>query len=403
MQQANYSKYLASLFPNTTWALERLSGGLINTTLRATRTSGACEHVSLILKHARPYVEVAGPEWGFSIKRQEVEALFLRMWDDAGPLFDTRRQTGLWRSPRCLHHQEGKESALGLTDEDHEASVLILSDLGNLINIFTFLHARARDPWAELDGRIKQLGYSLGRIFAAIHSQDTLNKVKAIPGATEKLTQSLTKDIVRIATVEPAGDRLKPLPNASQLYKRVEEDYRSPKANYRWAVTLGDFTQGSILMQSSEEADDWTPAIVDWEFGQLNGRGVNGDMAQFLAHLHCEVLACADDAPLYCVLTAFTERFCAGYREAAKLALRQHAGDENLQMLRGAFITHGREMVNQAAEQYAGHAKFDKIFRVGVWYLERAGDDADGFAAEKNWVKLKEEDGQILQSLFEGP
>jgi 5-methylthioribose kinase len=70
MHQANYSKYLASLFPDTTWALERLSGGLVNTTLRATRTSGACEHVSLILKHARPYVEVAGPEWGFSIKRQ---------------------------------------------------------------------------------------------------------------------------------------------------------------------------------------------------------------------------------------------------------------------------------------------------------------------------------------------
>jgi hypothetical protein len=323
------------------------------------------------------------------------------MWDDGGPLFDTRRQTGLWRSPRCLHHQEGKESALGLTDEDQEASVLILSDLGNLINIFTFLQACARDPWAELDGRIKQLGYSLGRIFAAIHSQDTLSKVKAVPGATEKLTQSLTKDIVRIATVEPAGDRLKSLPNGSQLYKRVEEDYRSPKAKYRWAMTLGDFTQGSILMQSPEEADDWTPTIVDWEFGQLNGRGVNGDMAQFLTHLHCEVLACADDAPLHRVLTAFTEQFCAGYREAAKLALRQHPGDENLQMLRGAFITHGREMVNQAAEQYAGHAKFDNIFRVGVWYLERAGDDADGFAADKNWVKLEEEDGRILQSLFE--
>lgn len=325
------------------------------------------------------------------------------MWDDTGPLFDTRRQTGLWRSPRCLHHQEGKESALGLTDEDQEASVLILSDLGNLINIFTFLQARSRDPWVEIGDRLKQLGYSLGRIFAAIHSQDTLNKAMAVPGATEELTQSLARDIVRIVAVEPVGDRLKALPNGGQLYKQVEEDYRSPKSNYRWAMTLGDFTQGSILMRPPEEADDWTPAIVDWEFGQLNGRGVNGDMAQFLAHLHCEILAHADDAPLHRVLTAFTEQFCAGYRETAGLALQHHAGDENLQLLRGTFITHGREMVNQAAEQYAGHAKFDNIFRVGVWYLERAWDDAEEFAVEENWVKLKEEDGGILQSLFERP
>ncbi|KAH7147074.1 kinase-like domain-containing protein [Dactylonectria estremocensis] len=403
MNQANYSKYLASVFPGTAWTVERLSGGLVNTTLRATRTSGECEHVSLIVKHARPYIEVAGPEWGFSLKRQEVEALFLRMWDETGTLFDTRKQTGLWRSPRCLHHQEGTESALGLSDKDQETSVLILSDLGNLVNIFTFLQARARDPWEEVGDHINQLGYELGRIFAIIHSRDTLEKVKAVPGAMETLTKPLSKDIVRIATVEPAGDRLKTLPNGAQLYKRLEEDYHSPKSNYRWALMLGDFTQGSILMRPPDEEEDWTPTIIDWEFGQLNGRGVNGDMAQFLAHLHCEILAKAGDAPLHRVLTVFTEQFCAGYQETAELALQQNASDEKLQLLRGTFITHGREMVNQAAEQYAGHAKYDDIFCVGLWYLEQAGDDADEFATDENWAKLREEDSRILLSLFRGP
>lgn len=73
MEDANYQAYLQSIYPGTTWQIERLTGGLVNSTLRATKISGDVDgHESLILKHARPYVQVAGPDWQFSIERQVV-------------------------------------------------------------------------------------------------------------------------------------------------------------------------------------------------------------------------------------------------------------------------------------------------------------------------------------------
>ena len=70
--EADYGKYLSSLYAGTSWSVARLSGGLVNTTLRATQTSPVQSNAptSVILKHAKPYVEVAGPEWTFSTKRQ---------------------------------------------------------------------------------------------------------------------------------------------------------------------------------------------------------------------------------------------------------------------------------------------------------------------------------------------
>ena len=73
---ANYQAYLESLFPNTTWEVERLTGGLVNSTSRATKTSGTAKYESLIIKHARPYIEVAGPEWAFSTERQVRNVLY---------------------------------------------------------------------------------------------------------------------------------------------------------------------------------------------------------------------------------------------------------------------------------------------------------------------------------------
>lgn len=70
MAQANYQAYLESIYPGTTWRFDRLSGGLVNSTLRAVKISGDAPHSSLIIKHARPYVEVAGPDWAFSTDRQ---------------------------------------------------------------------------------------------------------------------------------------------------------------------------------------------------------------------------------------------------------------------------------------------------------------------------------------------
>jgi hypothetical protein len=155
------------------------------------------------------------------------------------------------------------------------------------------------------------------------------------------------------------------------------------------------------MRDPSEVEEDWTPTLVDWEFGQLNGRGVDGDLAQFLAHLHCEQLSHPRTSALHRAVSALSLRFCAGYASRAGLRLRRRVDDETLRLMRWAFITHGREMVNQACESYKGNERFDEIFKVGVWYLERAGDNVEEFLEEDNWKELEKEDGMMLQSLFE--
>lgn len=74
MAEINYSAYLASVYPNTTWETKRLTGGVVNSTHRATRLTGDAGPASLVLKHAHPYVESAGPEMAFSTKRQVISS-----------------------------------------------------------------------------------------------------------------------------------------------------------------------------------------------------------------------------------------------------------------------------------------------------------------------------------------
>lgn len=71
-EEVNYEPYLQSVYPSTTWTFEKLTGGIVNATLRATRTSSSTTSAptSLIIKHARPYVAAIGPEFSFSTERQ---------------------------------------------------------------------------------------------------------------------------------------------------------------------------------------------------------------------------------------------------------------------------------------------------------------------------------------------
>lgn len=68
---ANYPAYLQSIYPDTTWTVQKLTGGIVNSTLRASRIAGPdVAPKSVVLKHARPYIQSAGPGFSFSTKRQ---------------------------------------------------------------------------------------------------------------------------------------------------------------------------------------------------------------------------------------------------------------------------------------------------------------------------------------------
>lgn len=425
-QQADYPAYLASLYPNTTWEINRLTGGLVNSTVRATKTSGTAEYDSLILKHARPYIEIAGPDWQFSTERQvrlrpvirplemetidrhdtnankrilqTVEAAVLSMWAEHGLLSELKKTTPPWTVPRLIRHDRGNESTLKLSGSDMEASVLVLADLGSLVNIVEFLKTVSKTPGIASEAQVATIGTTVGQSFALTHAQSTLDVIKSNAAVAKILTHSMASGVVYQAAIEPVQERLKGRPKAEKLFNRVSAEYLTPKYATRKCFSLGDFTPGTILLQSPKPGSDLTPAIVDWEFAQANGHGVNGDIAQFLASIRCDLLAGGDDAELFALMSQFTSAFCSGYREAAKIHVRKDAIDENLQIMRSSFILIGREIINQAFNLYKDNNHLEEMLTLGEWYIDTAGDDAEEFL--HNWQEVEKENSRIVYSLF---
>lgn len=235
---------------------------------------------------------------------------------------------------------------------------------------------------------------------ALVHSPETVKRIQADPETWDRLSSTVSTDMVYAFAVAPIKDRIKDYPNGENLYNATVEEFKNPKYKYRPALSFGDFHPGSILMAHPESGLDMTPILLDWEFGRANGRGVNGDIAQFLSSMHCEIINAQDDSALHNLLLHFVKSFCAAYRDGAQLRVKQDPQDSNLQHLRSAFSLHGREDVNLANDIYNASPRFKEMVDTGVWYLERAGESAEHFASERNWAELKKEDYSLIQSLF---
>ncbi|ATY67481.1 hypothetical protein A9K55_000016 [Cordyceps militaris] len=374
--------------------------GVVNSTHRAAKLSGSAGPASLVLKHARPYVESVGPELPFSTERQAVEAAILKLWEDGGLLFNSQQTVPAWNTPHLLRHDYGKESTLEISDSDQDASVLLLSDLGRLVNIVEFIKAAAKDSSIATTEQISKLGHDTGSIMALIHSPGTVQRIQSEPQTYEKLSKSVSESIVWQFAVLPIKERIQDCPNAQRLYDATVEEYNNPRYNYRPALSFGDFHPGSILLSDPATRVDLTPALVDWEFGRANGRGVNGDIAQFLSSMRCEMIEAKDNPVLHNLLLLYVTSFCSAYRDAAQLRVKKDAQDSNLQHLRSAFSLHGREDINLAHDMYQASPRCKEMIDTGVWYLERAGDSAEHFVSEANWEELKKEKDCLLQSLF---
>ncbi|KAK2594724.1 hypothetical protein QQS21_007574 [Conoideocrella luteorostrata] len=402
-ENTDYQIYLNSIYPNTTWSISRLSGGVVNFTFRATLVSGSAPYESLIIKHARPYIAAGGPEWAFTTQRQTVEAELLSLWDADGALFPQRNRTTKWRSPHLIRHDQGKESELGLSSSDEEASVLVLADLGSLVNIVEFLtfHATNKENSITNDER-DEIAAVVGHAFGIIHSPSTKSIIHATPTCAAKLTHSYTEGVLYQTGIEPIKSRLGSHPDAALLYDRVLGEFKAPKYKYPKCLAMGDFTPGSILMDAPSSTASHSPIIVDWEFARVNGHGINGDIACFLASMRCELLLAqqAGSTSVYEALLGFTAAFCAAYRQTSELICRKQGSDVNMQLLRATFLVHGREMINRAYDTYESSSCVKEMVELGTWYIERAGDSVEDFYDAANWEKLQEERDLLIQSLF---
>lgn len=287
-----------------------------------------------------------------------------------------------------------------ISDSNQEASILLLSDLGRLVNIVEFIKAAAKDSSIASADQVSKLGHETGSIMALIHSPDTAQRIQADPETYEKLSQSVSTNIVWDFAVLPLKARIKNYPNAESLYNATVEEYENPKYTYRPALSFGDFHPGSILLADPALEVNLTPILLDWEFGRANGRGVNGDIAQFLSSMRCEIIDAKHDSILHQLLLLYVKGFCSAYRDAAQLRVKRDPQDRNLQLLRSAFSLHGREHINLAHDIHQASSRFKEMVDVGVWFLDRAGDSVEHFVSDANWGELHNEDHGLLQSIF---
>ena len=332
---------------------------------------------------------------------QNIEATALRLFDDNGELAHMPL-TGNITIPKVIHY-------------DEQPAVLVIEDLGELGTLWDLLDNRTCSE-AVKSGQAQLLhymvlGHRVGTFFGHLHSLETFAKVGENESAAASLTHSLTTELVFNAAVQPIRERLDQYgtPNAEVLAWRVTQDYREPKYTYPPAMSLGDFHPGSILVQDwytdpKAVGDAAAPprlAIIDWEFAALNGRGVNGDVAQFLASLHCHIVSLQPDDVGLQATALFIQGFAGAYGKVAALDFQMTPENTALQLLRSYLILHGREMINQAFEREWGVEKevLAKMVAVGASYIDMAGDSAEELL-EKNWSRLMENDHGVVANLF---
>lgn len=327
----------------------------------------------------------------------------MTLWNNDGLLADAVAKLDTWRVPKFIRHDEGSESDLLISQNSDKASILLLEDLGEVGNLREWIELMAQ-PAVTQETRdvVSSIGKTLGTSLATMHSQQTAAAIESRPEISAVLSQSLTDDVVWYLAMEIFPTFLEGVPNAEKYYQRLVEDIKNPKYAYPTCLMHGDFNFGNIMVPlSPTPANELRPYVIDWEFATSKGRGVNGDISEFLSILHCRLISARrHHSAVSDLLRLLCNRFCEGYRQTAMLSCTMEAGDLNSQLYRSALLLNGRDMINYAQDACNKDEAFDEMMKVGLWYLERAGDDMDELLQDENRLELVNEDEGLIRSLF---
>jgi Phosphotransferase enzyme family len=281
-----------------------------------------------------------------------------------------------------------------LIRHDPSNFVLCIEDLGSVGTLWDLLEPKVCNllPRNRLAEQFNQYGQRVGTFFAALHSKGSFNRVQGSLAAIN-LTHSLTNELVLDAAVRPILERLQryAILDAEELYRRVLEDYTEPQDDYGLVMTLGDFHPGSILVQGS--GSDLRMAIIDWEFANLQGRGVNGDIAQLLAHVYCYMFTLAPQDATHRATSSFMSGVCDAYGKAA-------LPDPGL--LRSYLTILGREMINQALDKdwHVADDILTRMVETGASYIRTVGDSNGEMSTYARRCEALEVDPAFTSTLF---
>lgn len=328
------------------------------------------------------------------------------LFSNGGALTSLPGEAGV-RLPRVLRH-------------DPKTSHLVLEDLGSEYVVFWDLFkpelrlAVFGGGLADQVSWFGDLGRAVGHFFAVLHSTETVAAVQRTiaPGEDASfLEHRITAAIVRQHAVDVIPARLTQHggiteTEADTLYQRVLSDFtRDPLGPVETCFALGDSHPGCLLISPTHILEGTAyPAVIDWEFATIAGRGANGDMAQLLSYFHLFLLSHAPETGEHRVVRELVTWLCREYAERSRLSFRRTMpgpDDPRWRVFRSALILHGREMVNQSVEWELGDKRpTQDLVRAGAWYLERAGGSVAEMLEEHNLALLRAEDEGIMLALF---
>ena len=256
------ASFLASHDPNVSYKHQRLTGGIVNTTVRASKCSPDTssgrypQHGSIILKHAAPYIAAIGPSAPFDVQRQTVEAAALQLFNIA------RRATGNSELRLTRLVKDGEVDVPEFHFHDQDAHVLIMADLGdrpNLSEVFSDLgglppNEKANDSLAARLPRTTQskpyferLGHELGTFFAELHSHPILEEVQVLLRQHDLTLENITskpfiaENVVGLLVghLDRVPDLLQP-GEAQRVYEAVRNDFWRQDPPDELSFALGD-------------------------------------------------------------------------------------------------------------------------------------------------------------------
>lgn len=320
-----------------------------------------------------------------------------------------------------------------------ESGVLVTEDPGPLVTLWDIL-----TPSSFQDLVVSQLntlrliggdiGSKLGSFFAELHSAHTRELIEChesdiVPELKSAYVPVLeTKVLPVLARLKKYGTDISS-ETAQELFRRVLRAHSSYRGS---SFSHGNCHPGAILVQNwpglldsvrskplAESTDEHMyMAIIDWKFAQLKGRGVDGDMAQLLASLHCQQIylnafnpggarpdARVQEALL--VTQAVVWGICQSYSSAVQFDPNVHESSRTADLLRSTLIQHGREMINQAVERDwfipAGSdiKKTDlikKMVSIGIKYLQKGGKHRSSMV--RDWSKDPIDEDAFITTLF---
>ena len=368
--------YLSTIDPNIRYTIQRLSGGVINITLRAVKssvTSSGSEYIrqpSIILKHALPYVAGVGESAPLTLFRQTIEGRALTFFDQTGLLSSLTEDASVC-IPRLIHFDE-REHVLVLSDLGALPNLSdVFSDLGGFspgepqpadLDPFEFIATTSkRPPLASIPANtFSQIGTALGTFFVRLHSQHTLQTILQ-HHSPSYLANSPIRQTVLAHAIVPVTAQLAlfpdliPPPEASTLGPALISDFNRPLSSVEKSFVIGDCWTGTVLVDIPTNPPR-SPlsvgiGIIDWEFAAI-GSGPHGDMSQFLAHLELLRMAAEYSSEqgghaLRCIdrLIESLVRAYAGMYHTTTATLEEGV---RARVMRSAFLSHGAEIINNA-------------------------------------------------------